>query len=413
MAAVVCGCARRAPPRRPEADAVRQGGTPASVVDVADEYLALPAERIDLARALLDLSEAAQSEIPDPEFGASECLRRIDGISRDCARRLPEGASGPEAVGVLNGCLFGRLGLEPVFEDGGGLATLFPDSVLREKRGSCLALAGLYLAVADRLELPVYGVVVPGHFFVRYDDGGSRVNVELLRRGIPRTDDFYAERFRVPEGSGVYLRSLDARETLAVFLFNLANAYRDAGRTDEAMRLYERVVDVLPGLAEAHGNLGVLDFQAGDVERAIARFEKALSANPGLAGVHLDLGAAHQSRGRMEEAEAAYVAGLRVAPEDAELHHALGTIHHAAGRLDEAISAYARALAVRPDFTRAHRNLAAVYLARGQRELAEHHLARSRAPPLDPGAAGGYSQLRREGAARTEPGDEDRDDGNR
>ena len=411
-AAVVCGCARRAPPRRPEADADRQGEPPASVVDVADEHLKLPAARIDLARALLDLSEAARDDLPDPEIDTSDCLEQIDSISRDCARRLREGASGPEAVGVLNECLFDRLGLEPVFEDDGGLATLFPDSVLRKKRGSCLALAGLYLAVASRLELPVHGVVVPGHFFVRYEDDRSRVNVELLRRGIPRTDAFYAERFRVPEGSGAYLRNLDARETFAVFLFNVANACRDAARsgqqgcpddaarTDEAMRLYERVVDALPGLAEAHGNLGVLDFRAGEVDRAIARFEKALSANPGLAGVHLDLGAAYQSRGQMEEAEAAYTAGLRVAPEDAELHHALGTIHHATGRLDDAISAYTRALAIRPDFTRAHRNLAAVYLSRGQRELAERHILRSRAPPLDLGPAGGYSQGRRDGALR-------------
>src|SRR5205823_13318274 len=55
-------------------------------------------------------------------------------------------------------------------------------SVLGARRGSCLGLGALYLIVAERIGLPLDGVRVPGHFFVR-TRGSSPRNIELLHRG--------------------------------------------------------------------------------------------------------------------------------------------------------------------------------------------------------------------------------------
>ena len=144
-------------------------------------------------------------------------------------------------VEVLTALVFEELAVEPVFEEE-GVEHLFLDAVLDGRKGSCLALSGLILSVAYRLDVPVRGVLAPGHFFCRYDDGRERINVETLRGGIDRTDGFYRERFGVPTAGGAaYMKGLDTRGTLAVFLFNVGNAYREAGRLDEARALTSRV----------------------------------------------------------------------------------------------------------------------------------------------------------------------------
>ena len=51
------------------------------------------------------------------------------------------------------------------------------ESVLARKKGNCLGLSILFLALADRLGLPFRGVYVPSHCFVRYEGGGTRTNV--------------------------------------------------------------------------------------------------------------------------------------------------------------------------------------------------------------------------------------------
>ena len=44
--------------------------------------------------------------------------------------------------------------------------------VLQDRRGSCVGLGCLFLALADRLGLPAWGVLVPGHFFVQVREAG-------------------------------------------------------------------------------------------------------------------------------------------------------------------------------------------------------------------------------------------------
>ncbi|MBI3180625.1 MAG: tetratricopeptide repeat protein [Myxococcales bacterium] len=157
--------------------------------------------------------------------------------------------------------------------------------VLAERRGTCLGLGGLYLALGERLGLTVQGVLVPGHFFVR----AGQTNVELLKRGERLPDAWYRERYLVPAGGDLYLRSLGGRETEAVFRYNLANALRQRGRLREAIAVYREVVAVLPGFAEAHANLGLSLHAAGELEWAAASYELAREAHPDLPGLTANL----------------------------------------------------------------------------------------------------------------------------
>ena len=121
-------------------------------------------------------------------------------------------------IPLINKYLFDELGFEPV-ADATNPEDLFLHTVLDKKRGYCLSLSVLYLSIGERLGLPLYGVVVPGHFFVRYDDGYKQYNIETTSKGQIAPDKHYIDKFKPPANS-VYMRNLTTLESLGCFFNN-------------------------------------------------------------------------------------------------------------------------------------------------------------------------------------------------
>lgn len=364
--------------------------TPAFPRAVEEPPAASSSKHVDLAQALLGISRAAGSDLLGAETGEAAYFAAVDRLVAGCRERLRGKKEGREIVRAINNYLFDEVGIQADPAET-GIECLFPDSVIETKRGSCLAVSALYLLIGQKVDLPFRGVLVPGHFFVRYDDGRVRVNVETLSKGAPRSDRWYALRYNVPRGNACYLRSLSSSEVLAPYLFNLGNACRSRGHPDQAADFYRRALEILPGLAEAHGNLGLVYLEKGEDEKAISAFWAALEANPLFVGGYLDLGAAHQKCGRLDEALQFYTQGLAIAPGHPGLRHAVGTVYHKQGHLKRAVAWYRKALVADRDFAPAHRNLAAALGALGCHELAERHLGKARAattsaPERSPGA---------------------------
>jgi len=162
--------------------------------------------------------------------------------------------------------------------------------VLKDRKGSCLGLAALYLALGERLGpahgFAVNGVLVPGHFFVRV---GAR-NVELLRRGEEMPEAWYREKYEIPaKDAPAYLRPLEPAEVLAVFDYNTGNDLRLQGRFVEAAVAYRRAISAFPDLAEAHASLGLVRHLTGALREAEEAYLAAYAVNPHLPGLDKNL----------------------------------------------------------------------------------------------------------------------------
>lgn len=70
-------------------------------------------------------------------------------------------------------------------------ADLFVHGVIDQRRGTCVSLPVLYMAIGHRLGYPIRAVTVPKHIFCRWDDPttGERFNIEADRKRCQ--DDFY------------------------------------------------------------------------------------------------------------------------------------------------------------------------------------------------------------------------------
>jgi tetratricopeptide (TPR) repeat protein len=220
----------------------------------------------------------------DVEWSERELVRIADEV-----RKVTPSEPGRGASVAWRETIFGVLGFSREVDDTDLRFVLLP-SVLRARRGTCVGLGTLYLALGEILNVPVEGVMRPGHFFVRFRDGSSSRNVELLHLGEEMPDAWYETRFPIPGGSArEYARALSLKEVQGIIEYNIGNARRRQGRLVVAQRAYERAVESFPDLAEAQASLGATLHLLGKLDGAEERYRAALVANPNLPGLDANI----------------------------------------------------------------------------------------------------------------------------
>ena len=144
-----------------------------------EQVLRLSDDEVDLATAALIISEYWSEMVNGRRYQSA-----LDEMALEIRERLHQKKLRADfrAVPVINDYLFGTLGFSSISE-ASDPNSLFLHTVMDRKQGYCLSLSVLYLSIGERLGLPLYGVVVPGHFFVRYDDGRVRFNIETTSKG--------------------------------------------------------------------------------------------------------------------------------------------------------------------------------------------------------------------------------------
>ena len=245
-----------------------------------------------LAAALLAFSGEAALALRLQLPPSAETERRL----RELAERARAAiARGGHPADRLNRLVFDELGFQREVRDPAPALMLLP-RVLAGRRGDCIGLSSLYLALGEALELPLEGVLVPGHLFVAYRRASDVRRVELLRRGEAMPRSWYVQKYHVPPQSPLYLRGLARDELLAVLRYNLANELRVRGRLREAVVQYRAVVDVLADHAEAHANLGLTLHLLGEHDAAERAYRRAALAAPELPGLRHNLAELERAR---------------------------------------------------------------------------------------------------------------------
>jgi regulator of sirC expression with transglutaminase-like and TPR domain len=215
---------------------------------------------------------------------AAWTLGELSGFVAEASRAFEDAPRRSRAT-VLSELVFGRWGFVREVNDTSLAFVLLP-SVLERRRGNCVGLGTLFLALADALGCAASGVLAPGHFYVRFQDPSGARNVELLRAGESMPDAWYAGRFPIPGGfAREYARPLGAREVLGVVEYDVGSELRRRLSLPRARAAFQRAVAAFPDLAEAHASLGAVEHLLGNLEAAAASYQRARAANPHLPGI--------------------------------------------------------------------------------------------------------------------------------
>ena len=311
-----------------------------------EQVLRLEPEQIDIGIAALIVSEQWSDMV-----GGRRYQQMLDEMALEIRNRL--GAKGlkpnQQAIPVINEYLFDELGFKSV-KEADDPNDLFLHRVLDKKQGYCLSLSILYLAIGERLGISLYGVVVPGHFFVRYDDGNMRFNIETTSSGGTASDDHYIKKFKVHQSrdGNIYMTNLNPLQTLGCFFNNLGNSYLAINNNKQALASFIKAVEINPNLAEARANLGNMYLQEGNTEDAINEYRLALQLSPEDARVFNNLGNAYAQKDLIDQAIVQYNYSIKLDPNVADAYRNLSIMYNRKKLFDRSLVNIEKAISLEP-----------------------------------------------------------------
>lgn len=244
------------------------------------QAIQLPDEQIDLARVTLHI---AQEEYPN--LDVEEYLNALDMMGEEVRERLSNERYPLRILQGLNRYLYEDLGFVGNTSDYYDPRNSFLNDVIDQRTGIPITLSLVYMEVARRIDFPMVGVGMPGHFLIRPDRGDMDLHVDPFHRGEllfkedcqARLSEVYGQSL---EMQPAFLEPVSPRFFLMRILTNLKFTFLRRGELEKSVAAIDRILLIFPGIPPELRDRGMLSYQLGQWGTARADLEDYLAAAP-------------------------------------------------------------------------------------------------------------------------------------
>jgi regulator of sirC expression with transglutaminase-like and TPR domain len=178
-----------------------------------------------------------------PNLHEEQVYYQLAELRRNAWYHLMYDMSPVEKVKLLNNILFREFGLSGNTSNYHDPQNSFIHKVLETKKGNPISLACIYALVAQKLDIPIYGVNLPKHFVLAYVDPDNQEKVQfyinVFNRGqIMREEDIYAflRQLNLPL-SDAYTLPCDNIAIIKRVLRNLIAAYEHVDNAEKKLEV--------------------------------------------------------------------------------------------------------------------------------------------------------------------------------
>ena len=234
------------------------------------------------------LLEAAASLAQDeyPDLDVQQVLGDVDQLLSRLKRRLPADAAPLQRLRALNQFFFRDLSFSGNINDYCDPDNSYIHVVLRTRRGNQIALAVLWIELAQGVGLHARGVCFPGHFMVKVNLPKGQVVIDpftgqsLSREELEERLEPYKRRsglvgeFEVP--LGLYLQAAPAREIIARMLRNLKEIHQSQEDWQRLIAVQDRLVILMPQAWGEYRDRGLAHAGQGHTQLAVEDLETYL-----------------------------------------------------------------------------------------------------------------------------------------
>ncbi|PSB24921.1 hypothetical protein C7B82_25195 [Stenomitos frigidus ULC18] len=205
-----------------------------------------PDEQIHLERAALYL---AQEDYP--ELDVEAYVKALDALAAAVKERSPQSSYPLKIIQAINHYLYDELGFVGNTADYYDPRNSFLNEVIDRRTGIPITLSLVYLAIAQRVGLPMVGINMPGHFLIRPVIDEAEICVDAFHQGEILFPQDCEERLAQVYGHPVelkpaFLQAVSKRQYLARMLTNLKVTYSNQGKLEQTLAAIDRLLLLFP-----------------------------------------------------------------------------------------------------------------------------------------------------------------------
>lgn len=185
----------------------------------------------------------ALTQYPDINVEAYRAL--LDHFVNDLRERIDfEHETDKEILSTINNYLFDELGFGGDSENYYDPQNSYLNRVIDRRKGNPINLSVLYLLIARRMQLPMAGIGLPGHFICRYQSTSEEIFVDAFHEGkfLTKADCI---QYLVSGSHGLqdeFLSPVSTRRMLMRICSNLHQIYSQRELAEETTRLQRYLV---------------------------------------------------------------------------------------------------------------------------------------------------------------------------
>jgi Flp pilus assembly protein TadD len=243
------------------------------------------------------------------------------------------------------------------------------------RKGNCLSLSSLFIALAREAKLNAYynEVTIPPSWDMVSDNSMvfyKHINVivdfgddgqEVVDLSVDNYEYHYPQ------------HRLSEQEAAAQHYNNRGAEFLNQGQNDEAMRYFRRALYLDPHAGHIWGNLGTLFRRLGRQQDAEVAYRQALTLNINDQVAISNLSRLYQEQGDTEKAREFGKVADDFRKKNPFWHYTRAKAEYETGEYDRALKAIRHAIALKKDEYRFYRFASLIYFRQGKRELAAEY----------------------------------------
>lgn len=235
---------------------------------------------IDLVQLLLEFAADAYTRLD-----RYECLLEIDRLSVACDRRrmpLADSANVRERLAEISRVLYGVEGFHGDRDTYYDPDNSYINRVLERRCGLPITLGILYMAVAARVGVRMFGVNTPGHFVIACSADADTLYVDAFTGGEILDRESCKARIEQLTGQhgkvlAEHFRPATPGDIAVRVLRNLKTAYAMQGDWQGVLPVQQRLALMLPQFPQEQRDLGLVYLRTGEPQKAVMLLEDYVS----------------------------------------------------------------------------------------------------------------------------------------
>ena len=239
-----------------------------------EQVLAEESPNVRMDRAALDLAS-----IHFPNLEPEPFLDRLNDLASALGDRLRNFNDGRDFVEKASSYLFGELGFHGNETDFFDPLNSCLNQVLERRTGIPITLAVMYMEIARRLHMPVFGIGLPRHFVLEFNDGNFATYIDPFGgRALTTQECFALAGAKVADP--ILLQRSTPKQIAMRMLQNLHGVYLRGRDTEKAVATLDLLLKGSPETGSWYKRRGMLSLELRRYHDARRDLVKYLELEP-------------------------------------------------------------------------------------------------------------------------------------